>query len=131
MKNLMMSLICGAVVVACSASPAFALPAFKSLFADKYAPEGSDAAFQEAVKTAGCNACHVKGEPKSTRNAYGEAIAKEIPGDASDRIKEAADKDAEKEKVNAEFLEALKKVEDMKSASGQTYGEILKAHKLP
>jgi len=123
-----------ATVAAFSATPAFALPSFKKLFDQAYVAESGDAAFQEAFKKAGCNACHVKGKPKSMRNAYGEEIAKLIPGDAKDRIseaKEAGTDDAEKAKVDKEFMDALKKVEALKSAGGRTYGEILKAHELP
>jgi len=44
---------------------------------------------------------------------------------------EAGNDDAEKEKLSKELMEAFKKVEEKKSASGPTYGELLKAHKLP
>lgn len=134
MKRVALVTVCGAVVVCLAAGPVSALPQFKKDFADKYVEGSNDAAFEETVKKAGCNVCHVKGEGKEVRNAYGEELAKLIPGDAKDRLakaKENGTEDAEKEKLNKELAEAFKKVESMKSPSGPTYGELLKAHKLP
>jgi len=134
MKRVLLMMLCAAVFVGANASDAFALPAFKKLFAEKYAPEGSNADFEEAVKKSGCYTCHVKGEEKSVNTPYGAALAKEVPGDAKDRIdaaKEDGTDDAEKDKINKEFEAAMIAVEKVKSASGKTYGEILKSHNLP
>jgi hypothetical protein len=134
MKHLALVTVCGAVVLCLAVGPASALPQFKKDFTDKYVEGSGDAAFEEAVKKSGCNVCHVKGEGKDARNAYGEALAKLIDGEAKDRLakaKEAGADDAEKEKITKELMEAFKKVEEMKSPSGPTYGELLKAHKLP
>lgn len=134
MKHVALVTLCGAVVLCLAVGPASALPQFKKDFADKYVEGSGDAAWEETVKKAGCNLCHVKGEGKEVRNAYGEALAKLIEGDAKDRLakaKEQGTDDAEKEKLTKELMEAFKKVETMKSPSGPTYGELLKAHKLP
>lgn len=134
MKRVALVALCGTVVLCLAAGPVSALPQFKKDFADKYVEGSNDAAFADAVKKAGCYVCHVKGEDKEVRNAYGEALAKLIPGDAKERLakaKENGTEDAEKEKLNKELAAAFKKVEAMKSPSGPTYGELLKAHKLP
>ena len=131
MKRVVVLTVCGAIALFSCVSSVDALPQFKKEFGDKYVEGSGSASFEEAVKKQGCNVCHVKGQKKDVRNAYGEELAKLIPGDASARIKEAADKDAEKATVNKELAEAFKKVEAMKSPSGETYGELLKGHSLP
>ncbi|MCA9247276.1 MAG: hypothetical protein KDA42_09185 [Planctomycetales bacterium] len=133
MKKICLTLVALAVAATANLKPAQALPPFKKQFQQKYVDDGSDA-LKDAFKKASCNACHVKGEEKDVQNAYGEALAKYIEGDAKDRIEEAKKNgtdDAEKEKVAKELEEAFKKVEEMKSPSGETYGERLKAGKLP
>ncbi|MEQ8785799.1 MAG: hypothetical protein RIC55_05850 [Pirellulaceae bacterium] len=134
MKQFAMVTLCAAAVFCLAVGPANALPQFKKDFTDKYVEGSGNAAWEETVKTAGCNVCHVKGEGKDVRNAYGEVLAKLIEGDAKDRLakaKEAGSDDAEKEKLTKEMMEAFKKAETMKSPSGATFGELLKAHKLP
>jgi hypothetical protein len=134
MKRVATLTICAAVVFCLAVGPASALPLFKKDFTDKYVEGSGDAAWEETVKKASCYVCHVKGEDKEVRNAYGEALAKLIEGDAKERLaaaKEAGTTDAENEKLAKELMEAFTKVEKMKSPSGPTYGELLKAHKLP
>lgn len=130
MKRVCLALLVGAVTLAFTA-PAMALPDFKKAFEAKYVKPSKSEEFAEAFKSASCNTCHVKGEKKDVRNHYGKILAEMIPGDAGKRIKEAADKDAEKAKVNAEAMEAMKKAEEKEAPGGGTYGELFKAHKLP
>jgi hypothetical protein len=118
-------------------SPASALPDFKKAFEKRYATDSGSDEFKAAVKAAGCNVCHVKGAPnKKARNAYGMALSKIVGGHAKadwDAAKAGGD-DAGKAKMD-EILkkldEAFTKVEGQKSASGQTYGDLIKAGKLP
>lgn len=131
MKRVCLALLIGAVSLAFTA-PASALPDFKKAFEAKYVKPSGSEEFAAAFKKASCNTCHVKGEKKDVRNAYGEELAKLIEGDAGSRIKEAGDnKDAVKEAVNKEAMEAMMKVESMKAPGGGTYGEMLKAGKIP
>jgi hypothetical protein len=81
--------------------------------------------------------CHVKGPNKKVRNAYGTALSKIIGGHAKadlDAAKAAGGEDAQKAKMT-EILktldDAFTKVEGQKASSGQTYGELIKAGKLP
>lgn len=110
-----------------------ALPPFKKAFDEKYVAPANDPAFTQAFGTAGCNVCHVNGQKKDVRNAYGEALAKLIKGDAAKRLKDAgpAGKAAETKKLLGELNDAFTKTEADKSPSGPTYGELLKQHKLP
>ncbi len=137
MNRVMLLLLGGCMAFSLTASPAMALGPFKKLFDAKYVKDSGDEAFQAAFKKASCNVCHVKGESKDVRNAYGEALAKHIEGDADKRLDEASDKggreakSAEQEKINAEFMKALDIVAKEKSPSGKTWGEILAAKELP
>jgi hypothetical protein len=118
-------------------SPAIALPEFKKAFEAKYVTDSSNDDFKQTFKAAGCNVCHVKGVmDRKARNAYGKALSKEIGGRAKaelDAAKANGD-DARKAKMD-EILkkldEAFTKVEGQKSASGKTYGDLIKAGKLP
>lgn len=135
MKRICLALLCSVAVLAFS-SNVQALPPFKKAFSEKYVKTSDNADFQAAAKKASCNACHVKGEKKNVQNNYGTALNKLIEGDAKDRIaaagKNGADaKKAETAKIMKELEAAFKKVEAMKSASGKTYGEILKSGNLP
>jgi hypothetical protein len=134
MKRVALVTLCGVVALCLAAGPVSALPQFKKDFTDKYVEPAGDEEFKSTATTTGCNVCHVKGEAKDARNPYGDELAKLIEGSAKDRLAAAAEAgngDAEKEKLSKELAEAFKKVEGMKSPSGATYGDLLKAHKLP
>ena len=101
--------------IALSAHPAFAVKQFYDEFKEVYVNNGDlDAG---AVAKAKCNICH-EGKSKKDKNAYGKELDKLL-----DRKKDA--KNPEK------IREALAKVAGMKSPSGKTWGEILKAGELP
>ena len=78
-----------------------------------------------------CYVCHVKGQKKKVRNVYGEALSKLLD---KDNFK-AARRKAEPDKAMAEVQAALEKVEamkvDPKAADSPTFGDLLKAGKLP
>jgi len=135
----MVRLFAGVAVVAVTLSmlvpSAQALPPFKNAFDAKYVKESENTEWQALAKKEGCNICHVKGEKeKNKQNAYGKELNKLIEGDAANRQKEAkaaGTLDEENEKLLKELDEAFKKVEEMKSPTGETFGELLKAGKLP
>ncbi len=103
-------------IVASSARPAFAVKQFYDQFKEVYVNDGDlDAGL---VAKAKCNICHVQGEKKKVKNEYGKLL-----DDLLDRKTDA--KNPEK------IREALGKVAAMKSPSGQTWGEMIKAGKLP
>jgi len=92
MKRVMLLLLGGCMALSLTASPAMALGPFKKLFDAKYVKKSGNETFQAAFKKASCNTCHVKGEDKDVRNAYGNALAKHIEGDADKRLDAAEDK---------------------------------------
>ena len=122
--------------VSLATSTTFATSPFKKAFDEKYVKNSGDAEFQASFRKGGCYNCHVKGEKMDVLNAYGLQLAGLIEGNAKDRIdaakEESSDaKTAEEEKLLKEFAAALKKAETIKAPSGETYGELFKAHRLP
>jgi hypothetical protein len=135
MRTLVLVLLGGALFLLGRIPSADALPAFKKSFEKKYVEPANDEAFTEVAKKQGCNVCHVKGESKKERNAYGNVLAEGIDGDAQARLKEAGDnKDAVEEQILKELEEVFKKAEKTKVSDkedAETYGDRLKAKKLP
>jgi hypothetical protein len=109
-----------AVVALSTARPAFAIKQFSDQFVEVYVKaDGTDAekALAAAVETAKCNVCHF-GKSKKDRNAYGQALA--------DLLDKKEDKD-NVEKIRA----SLEKVAAMEGPDGVTFGDRMKAGKLP
>lgn len=136
MKKFGITLIAAAVLAVTFASPASALPEFKKAFAEKYTDKDANEDYYNVVKKAGCNVCHVKGEDKDVRNAYGDELAKLIEGDAGKRKKDVKDESKEKkDAVKAKILEELEAAWDTaagkENADGTKFGELIKEGKLP
>lgn len=122
-KLVFMLLVC--VGVSCGLSrPAHAIKQFSDEFmklydVDKSSEDKSELA--EKVLKAKCYTCH-QGKKKKNRNRYGAELAKLL-----DKKKDK--KDAEK------IVAALKKVEEMnidaKDDKSPTFGDLIKAGKLP
>jgi hypothetical protein len=128
MKKVCACLVCGFAVLSYCAAPAHAVMEFKKQFDAKYVEGNGNAKFVEAAGTAKCNICHdANSKSKKDRNEYGRALSTLLKKDnfKADRIS------AEPDKVKAEILEAFKKVEEMKAASGKSFGDIIKAGALP
>jgi len=130
MKNL--TLVVAAIVAASflSAEPAYAIKPFADAFVEKYNLKEPKTDEQKAlaaeVKEAKCALCHAP-KDKKVRNDYGEALDELLDkGDYSSKRR----KD-EPEEVQKELFAALEKVEKGKSKEGGTYGERIKAGKLP
>jgi hypothetical protein len=82
-------------------------------------------AIEGALADAKCNACHF-GKKKADRNDYGMAITK------AGLTKENYNaKKGDKEAFAKEIAEVLEKVLEEKSQSGETFGDRIKAGKLP
>ncbi len=128
MKKLFLVLVCGAALWLLPTGNAEAIPLFYQKFEAKYAGADAKPEFAALVKETKCNVCHVKGEKKEVRNAYGEALHK--AGLEKDDFKKER-VEAEGDKVDKEIMEALEKAAAEKSAGGMTFGELLKAGKLP
>jgi hypothetical protein len=122
------------VVVALGARTGLALPPINAAWHEKYS------ALKDAVvktygeeSTAKCNVCHIPGKGKKERNAYGMAVSKFITKAKITKIKDDAGDNTEKatEETKKYILEGLAKVENEKAADGKTYGDAIKAGKLP
>jgi cytochrome c553 len=144
MKNRLIVVTCVAVVVSIlGVSTTSAMTKFNKAFEAKYVKDSDSDDLKAAYKTAKCYTCHIKGEKsKEVRNAYGDALAELIPGDVKARLKAASDagatkeeskelKSAEEDKILKELEEAFDKAEEIASPTGDTFGERIKAGKLP
>jgi hypothetical protein len=120
MKKVCVCLVLACGMVACCLSNARALPPFNKEWVAKYNNGDKVAAFTEAK----CNVCHA-GESKKMKNAYGKVVGKYLTKAKYNEIKE--DPSAAQKYI----LDGLLKAEAEKAANGQTYGDLLKAGKLP
>jgi hypothetical protein len=137
MKRFVIMAVASVFVLGGLHSSALAIAPFKKAFQDKYVEGSGSEEFKAAFQKASCNVCHVKGKKKEERNEYGKALDELLEGNSNKRIMEAeksggvAGKDAETKKVLEELAKAFDKVAEMKSPTGETYGELIKANKLP
>lgn len=111
-----------------------AMPPFFKEFQGKYikadSSEDKDKAFAVLVtQTAKCNVCHVAGQDKKARNAYGKQLSTILKKEnfKAERLKDEA------EKCTAEIIAALDAVAAMKSGDDKspTFGELISSGKLP
>lgn len=121
MKKLGLTLV-ALFVVGLLVQSAMARPDYKKVL-DTVSKDTKVATVVEELK---CNICHVDKEEKKVRNDYGQALIK--CGLTEEKYKELK---ADKDKL-AEYIKGImKKVEEEKSASGATFGELIKAGKAP
>ena len=120
MKKVCVCLVLAVIAIGFSMQTASALPPFNKEWVAKYNADGKNAAFNDAK----CNVCHA-GESKKMKNEYGKATGKYLTKARYNEIKEDA---AAAQKY---IIEGLQKVEADKNAAGQTYGDLIKAGKLP
>ena len=120
MKKVCVCVVVCLVVVAWSMQNASALPPFNSAWMEKYNEGKKNAVFTEAK----CNVCHA-GESKKMKNEYGKAVGKYLTKAKYTQIKE------DEAKAKQYILEGLQKAEGEKGSTGKSYGELLKAGKLP
>ena len=124
MKKVCVSLLVGLIAIAWCVNSASALPPFNVEWKAKYVEGNGKSSFVEAVNTAKCNVCH-QGTSKKEHNEYGKAVKKYLTKAKYMEIKE--DEAAGKKYI----IECLQKAEAEKSATGKTWGELLKAGTLP
>ena len=114
------------VAAAFGTQQAEALPVFRTEFEEYYVKKMNNEDFTASFTEAKCNVCHY-GTKKTNHNDYGKALQQFLKKDdyKFTRLK------AEPEAVKKEITDAFKKVEEMKSISGKSFGELLKAGELP
>src|SRR3954463_8370273 len=120
MKKVCICFVVCLIGLALSVQSASARPPFNKEWIAKYNPGDKNAAFVEAK----CNVCHA-GESKKMKNEYGKAVGKYLTKAKYNEIKE--DEAAAKKYI----IEGLQKAEGEKGGAGKSYGELIKAGKLP
>jgi len=120
MKKVCMCIVVGLVAGAWSLPSASALPPFNKEWTAKYNPGDKNPTYVEAK----CNVCH-EGASKKMKNEYGKAVGKFLTKAKYNEIKE--DEAVAKKYI----LEGLQKAEGEKNGGGKSYGELIKAGKLP
>src|SRR5436305_4894739 len=120
MKKVCACLVLIAMGLVWSMQSASALPPFNKEWVAKYNEGEKNAAFKEAK----CNVCHA-GESKKMKNEYGKAVGKYLTKAKYNQIKE--DEAAARKYIQ----EGLQKAEGEKGSAGKSYGEVIKAGKLP
>ncbi len=123
MKKAGMLLLCGLMAAAFVGwtRTADARPQYKKEHDAKYKGSSIEAALEE-VK---CNACHY-GKKKTDRNDYGQALVK------AGLTKESfMEKKGDEKGLAKHIQESLEKALKEKSEGGQTFGDLIKAGKLP
>ena len=114
----------------CGGKSALAIPSFFKQFQEAFVKE-EDKAFVELVSTTKCTICHIKGQKKTERNAYGQELAKLLKKNnfSETRLKTDA------ENAKKEILAAFEKVGAMKSdgekADSPTFGQQIAKGLLP
>jgi hypothetical protein len=120
MKKVCVCLLLVAGLAVSSLPTASALPPFNKEWVAKYNPGESNATFKEAK----CNVCHA-GESKKMKNEYGKAVGKYLTKAKYNEIKE------DQAAAQKYIAEGLQKAEADKASTGQTFGDLIKAGKLP
>jgi hypothetical protein len=125
--------LCGLLAITLNLYPACGQLVFKTALQKKY-----------DFKTVSCLTCHAKGKDakgkplgKEHRNLFGKQFekllkSKQVTKRLNDAkaLKDAKAKQKVTDAVTAEFLEALKKVEQLKSPTGPAWGELLREAKI-
>lgn len=124
MKKFVVTLFVGAFAMSAFLGSAQARPPYAPIVGEHY--KDSEAIAAKAKAADKCNLCHdAASKSKKDRNEYGKALAKHFGEDAFKKVKD--DKEALAKALN----EALKATEADKHSSGKTFGEVIKAGKLP
>lgn len=126
MKKFVVTLLVGAFALSVFLGSAQARPPYSPMVGEHY--KASEAIVAKTKAADKCNLCHdAASKSKKDRNEYGMALSKHMPADAFMKLKDPADK----EKLAKALGEALKATENDKHSSGKTFGEVIKAGKLP
>ena len=120
MKKVCACLVLLSVALVWCMQSASALPPFNKEWMAKYNAGEANAEFKEAR----CNVCHA-GDNKKMKNEYGKAVGKYLTKAKYQAVKD--DEAAAKKYI----LEGLQKAEGDKGGAGKSYGELIKAGKLP
>jgi len=135
MQRVVLTLAVGIIATMCGGQTARALPPYNKEWMAKYVSGNPNKKFVDAVAAVGktstaasCNVCH-KGTTKKDRNEYGIAVGQYLDKATYTGMIKNGVPDAAKSKWIREGLG--KAAGDLSSDGQQTYGELIKAGKLP
>ncbi len=124
MKKFVVTLTVGAFALTVCLGSALARPPYAPLVGEHY--KNSEAIVAKTKAADKCNLCHdPESKSKKDRNEYGKALSKHFGEDAFKKVKD------DKEALAKALAEGLKATEADKHSSGKTFGEVIKAGKLP
>lgn len=126
MRKLVVTTLVLTLAMAWMGTSAQAIPPFNAQFLKLYVEPAKDSPFAKEVEKVKCNACH-EGTNKKMKNEYGVAVGKLLKKADFGPDKLKADPDGTAKTI----AEALKKVEAEKAKDGTTFGDKIKAGKLP
>ena len=126
MKKFVVTLLVGAFALTVCLGSVHARPAYPNMAGENY--KDSEAIVAKTKAADKCNLCHdAASKSKKDHNEFGKALKVHMPADEFMKLKDPADK----EKLAKKLGEALKATEADKHSSGKTFGEVIKAGKLP
>ena len=124
MKKFVVTLLVGAFTLTVCLGSAQARPPYAPIVGEYY--KDSEAIVAKTKAADKCTICH-DAKDKKIRNEYGKALSKHMPTAEFMKLKDPTMKAALEKKLG----EALKATEADKHSSGKTFGEVIKAGKLP
>ena len=128
MKKFVAMLLVGTFALTVCLVPAQARPAYPNMIGEHYKDNEAIVTKSKPTTTDRCMLCHDPAKKsKKDHNEYGKALKKHMPADEFMKLKGPDDKVALAKKLG----EALKATEADKHSSGKTFGEVIKAGKLP
>lgn len=129
------SILLMAAVAALSANPAAAIPRFSQAFQEKYVKVGSsnanEAKFAGLAQAAKCNVCHIQGQAKKARNAYGAQLDLLLDKANFKPARLKANPDQVKQELDAALDKVAAMHSDPKNPNSPTFGELIAAGSLP
>lgn len=128
MKKFVVTLLVGAFALTACLGSAQGRPAYPNIMGEYYKDNEAIVTKSKPSTTDRCMLCHdPESKSKKDHNVYGKSFKKHMPKDEFDKLKGLDQKADLAKKVG----EALKAAEADKHSSGKTYGEVIKAGKLP
>ncbi len=126
MKKVLLNFCLAAFFISLLAAPALGIAPFNLQWRRKYLDKNTNEEFVKVAKAANCNVCHNPSDKaKKETNDYGKAVAKFLQKAEYEKFK------GKLEESKKYIFEGLDKAEAEKAADGTTYGEKIKAGKLP
>lgn len=122
MKKFVATLMVGAFALLVCLGSAQARPPYAPIFGETY--KDNEAIVTKSKAADKCTICH-DAKDKKIRNEYAMALSKHMTADEFKKVKD------DKAALTKKLGEALKATEADKHSSGKTFGEVIKAGKLP